>query len=141
MLLIVYVGQASLQIHSVWIVDRQRSDGNKNATGAVLELYLVAQRRVRDRRADRERALWRHRAAGAFAPLVLYAHASRFAYGYLAWLCAVYLGTAIAGVLHQPVLALQTRRLYTLWFVLHLAGATALVVLGAYHVVIALQYE
>jgi hypothetical protein len=33
------------------------------------------------------------------------------------------------------------RWVYTLWFVVHLAAATALVVLAAYHAWIALRYE
>lgn len=139
--LVAYVVQGTLGVEWPWLVEMQGRDGYKIASGLALAAYLAMQWRVRNRRGDFEHALFVHRVGGVFAPVVLYAHASRFAYGYLAWLCAVYLGTVIAGLLHQPVLALRTRWVYTLWFVVHLAVATALVVLGGYHAVIALQYE
>jgi hypothetical protein len=139
-LVVAYVVQASLHLEWPWLVNLQTHDSYKLATGILLAIYLGVQWRG-VRRTDRERSVFRHRLGGAIAPLVLYIHSSRFAYGYLILLCAMYLGTAIAGLLHEPVLLLRTRWLYTLWFVVHVALATALLVLAAYHVVVALQYE
>jgi hypothetical protein len=109
----------------------------KLATGALLLVYLRAQWVTGRRRIDAA-ALFRHRLAGALAPLMLYLHAVHIGYGYLALLVAVYLGTAMAGLAYP--LALRRRWLYTTWFIVHLVAATALLALVAYHVVIALAY-
>jgi hypothetical protein len=77
---------------------------------------------------------------GALAPLVLYAHASRFGYGYLAWLVAVYLGIGAVGLMHRPIVSRRARRLFVAWFVAHLALSVLLLVLVAYHVVIVVAY-
>jgi hypothetical protein len=134
-LLAAYLGQAAVQLQVPWLVALQAQDAYKVATGCVLLVYLAAQWSARrDRRGL-------HELLGSFAPVVLYAHASRFAYGYLAWLAAVYLGVGGVGLLYRPIAAHRARRLFTWWFVVHLALAVLLVILVGYHVVIAIAYE
>jgi hypothetical protein len=133
-LLLLYAIQARLGFEWTWLLRVQSDDTYKLVSGGVLAAYLAYQW---SRRADP----FRHRLVGAFAPVVLYAHSARSGYGYLVLLCAVYLGTAIAGLLHQPVIALRRRWLFTTWFLVHVTLATALIVLAAYHVAIAIAYE
>ncbi len=135
-LLLLYAVQAHWNLEWSLLARAQADDRYKLASGGVLAAYLYFQWSPR-RRIDPAR----HRLAGAFAPVVLYAHATRSGYGYLTILCAVYLGTALAGTLHHPVLLARRRWLFTAWFITHVALATVLVLLAGYHVVIALAYE
>lgn len=134
-LLVAYVVQA-LAIEWPWLVQQQADDMYKVVTGFGLAIYLHAQWSVR-----KHRSLARHKLGGALAPLVLYLHASRFGYGYLMLLAVIYLGTALGGLLHAPVVQTRKRWLFTTWFVGHVATSVILVVVGGYHVVIALAYE
>lgn len=131
-LLVLYVLQASLHLEWPLLARAQANDTYKLVSGVVLAGYLVFQWSARRTR---------HQLAGAFAPLVLYVHAARFGYGYLVLLVTIYLGTALAGTLHRPVIALRRRSLFTAWFVAHISLATLLLTLAAYHAVIALAYE
>jgi hypothetical protein len=136
-----YVIQARSAPAWPWLAELQTHDTYKVASGLVLAAYLIFQWSVASRRRrDPTGAVVRHKLGGALAPLVLYLHASRFGYGYLALLGFTYLGTAGIGLLHRPVLA-HARSGFTVWFVVHVATAASLVVLGGYHVVIALAYE
>jgi hypothetical protein len=134
-LLAAYLGQAAVQLEVPWLLRLQAQDTYKLATGGVLIAFLGLQWSA----APHRREL--HKLLGAFAPVVLYAHASRFAYGYLVWLVAVYLGVGAVGLLHQTIIARRARRLFTCWFVTHLALAILLIILVGYHVLIALAYE
>ena len=134
-LLAAYLGQAAVQLEVPWLVALQADDVYKVASGAVLVVYLALQWTF----ARHRREL--HKLLGALAPAVLYAHASKFAYGYLTWLLAVYLGVIGVGLLHQPVIARRAKTLFTWWFVTHLALAVLLAILVGYHVLIALAYE
>jgi hypothetical protein len=134
-LLAAYLGQAAVQLQIPWLAELQAQDWYKLVTGGVLVGYLALQWSA----APQRREL--HKLLGAFAPLVLYAHTTRFAYGYLAWLVAVYLGVVAIGLLHAPIVGRRAKRLFTGWFIAHLALAVLLVILVAYHVVIAVGYE
>ena len=134
-LLVAYVCQAAVGLEVPWLIRLQGQETYKLVTGSVLVVYLGFQWSA----APHRRQL--HRLLGAFAPLVLYAHASRFGFGYLGWLVGVYLGVGSIGLLHQPIVARRARRLFTAWFVTHLALAVLLVILVAYHVLIAISYE
>ena len=134
-LLAAYVAQAAVGLEVPWLIRLQTVDAYKVATGCVLVSYLVVQWSAVPHRREL------HKLLGALAPLVLYAHASRFAFGYLTWLVAVYLGVGVVGLLHEPIVARRARRLFTWWFVIHLALAILLLVLVGYHVVIAIAYE
>lgn len=137
-----YVAQALAGLDVTWLRARQADDAYKIGSGLVVGGYLYAQWRVGARRlVDPKRAVWRHKLLGAFAPLVLYAHATRLAYGYLLLLALVYLGVVLVGFANAPILRHRARRLFTAWFVVHVASAVALAVLATYHVVIALAYE
>lgn len=130
-----YLGQAVAQLEVPWLAAWQRDEVYKLATGGVLVAFLGLQWLSARRRRDVH--VW----VGALAPLVLYAHASRFAYGYLAWLVAVYLGVGAVGLVHRPIVTRRARRLYVAWFIAHLALSVLLIVLVAYHAVIAIAYE
>jgi methionine sulfoxide reductase heme-binding subunit len=134
-LLAAYLGQALMHLDVAWLAAWQRDETYKLATGGALLAFLAMQWLFARR--SREVHLW----LGALAPLVLYAHATRFAYGYLAWLVAVYLGVGAVGLLHRPIITRRARRLYIAWFIAHLALSVLLLVLAAYHVVIAIAYE
>ncbi len=141
-LLLGYVVLAALALEWSWLARLQDNDAYQISSGCGVAGYLVFQWSVARRRLlDPVGAVARHRLYGAFAPLVLYLHASRFAYGYLLVLGLIYLSMVVVGLLHRPVLALRVRRLFTWWFVLHVATSMVLLVLGGYHVVIALAYE
>ncbi|MDQ3365147.1 MAG: hypothetical protein M3680_06945 [Myxococcota bacterium] len=141
-LLLGYVVQAALALEWSWLARLQANDAYKISSGCGLAGYLVVQWSVARRRLlDPVGAVARHRLYGAFAPLVLYLHASRFAYGYLLVLALIYLSMVCVGLVHRPVLALRVRWLFTWWVVLHVATSVVVVVLGGYHVVIALAYE
>jgi hypothetical protein len=141
-LLAAYLLQAILGLEVSWLVRLQDADLYRAFTGLLLATYLVFQARLGARRLrDPAGSVSRHKIYGAFAPLVLYVHTSRFGYGYLLVLVLMYLGTMVFGLLHRPVLALRARTLFTVWFVMHVAMSTLLVVFGAYHVVVALAYE
>jgi hypothetical protein len=141
-LLAAYVLQASLGLEVSWLVHMQEGTRYRALTGLLLAGYLVFQARLGARRLrDPAGSVSRHKIYGAFAPLVLYVHTSRFGYGYLLVLVMMYLGTMLFGLLHRPVLALHARTLFTVWFVMHVAMSTLLIVFGAYHVAVALAYE
>ena len=126
----------ALFVDWTWLIQLQRDDTFKIVTGLGLAVYLYQQWSMIGHRDVR-----RHKLGGALAPLVLYLHASRFGYGYLALLALVYLGSMASGLLHGPVVQLRARALFTIWFVVHLATSVLLVMLGGYHVIIALAYE
>jgi hypothetical protein len=139
-LLALYVVQARLGLAWPLLADLQHDERYKVASGSVLAGYLLHQSFMARRRMfDPLGVVFWHKLAGALAPLLLYLHASRFAYGYLVLLSSLYLGTVGLGLLHRP--ALRARALFTCWYVLHLATACSLVVLSGYHAVIALAYE
>lgn len=141
MLLAGYLVQLAVGMSWAALAQLQASRDYKLVTGVVLVGYVWLQWMPGRRAFGPARALARHRLAGAFAPLVLYAHASRFGYGYLVWLAAAYLGCVVGGLVHRPVVALRRAWIFTLWFVAHVALAVIVVVLGAYHVAIALTYR
>ncbi|MBA3539704.1 MAG: hypothetical protein H0T79_08735, partial [Deltaproteobacteria bacterium] len=100
-----YVAQAQLGLVWPWLVSLQADDTYKVGSGLVLSGYLIFQWSVASRRQwDPGGALWRHKLGGALAPVVLYLHASRFAYGYLLLLALAYLITAFVGLLNRPIL-------------------------------------
>lgn len=134
-LLAAYLGQAIAGLELSFLVELQAQEAYKLLTGAVLIAFLGAQWWFATRR--RELHMW----LGAVAPAVLYLHATRFAYGYLAWLVTVYLGVLAVGLCHRSIIARRARRLFVAWFVTHLALSVLLIVLAGYHVVIALAYE
>lgn len=134
-LLAAYLGQAVAHLDLPWLTRMQALDSFKLATGCVLVVYLWCQWFLATRRRQA------HSALGALAPAVLYLHTTRFAFGYLAWLVTVYLGVAAVGLLHRPIVARRARALFTAWSIAHLALSVLLIVLAAYHVVIAIAYE
>ncbi|MBA2539359.1 MAG: hypothetical protein H0V17_06980 [Deltaproteobacteria bacterium] len=131
-LLLLYALQASLHLEWSLLARAQAGDTYKLVTGLAFAGYLYFQWSARRSR---------HQLAGAFAPLVLYVHSARFGYGYLALLVSIYLATTLAGTLHQPVIAMRRRGLFTAWFIVHVSLATVLVMLAGYHVLIAVAYE
>lgn len=139
-LLVAYLVQARFELAWPWLARQQADDTYKIVTGALLAGYLLWQWSVRNRRLlDAVGAVRRHKLGGALAPVVLYVHASRFAYGYLLVLALSYLSITAIGLLHR--FALRRRTLFAVWFVIHVATVTMLMALVAYHVVIALAYE
>lgn len=141
-LLAAYLGQAWLALEWPWLARMQADDTYKVGSGLVLAGYLLRQSFMGRRRLrDPIGVLFWHKLGGALAPLVLYAHASRFAYGYLLLLVLMYLGTAMSGLLHRQVLRSHARKLFTVWFIIHVTTSASLVVLSGYHIVIALAYE
>ena len=119
-----------------WLLEVQDTDTYKVASGLGLSIYLYSQWSMR-----RHRHVAWHKLGGALAPLVLYVHASKFGYGYLLLLGLVYLGTMLIGLAHKPVVELKSKGLFTTWFIVHVSTSVILVVLGGYHVVIAIAYE
>ena len=139
-LLALYLAQARLDLELPALAALQRDERYKVISGSVLAGYLLYQTLMGRRRIyDQVGVVFWHKLAGALAPLLLYLHATRFAYGYLILLSGLYLGTAGLGLLHK--LALRQRTLYTWWLIIHLATACSLVVLSGYHAIIALAYE
>ncbi len=140
-LVVAYVAQAAVGLEWPWLVRQQAQDRFAVISGCGLACYLAWQWSLGARRLVDPigTVLW-HKRAGACAPLVLYVHASRLSYGYLVVLGLGYLSVTLAGLLHALVIA-RARRLFGLWFVVHVATATMLIVVGVYHVVIALAYE
>lgn len=139
-LLALYVAQARLDLQVPALAALQRDERYKVISGSVLAGYLLYQTLMGRRRIyDQVGVVFWHKLAGALAPLLLYLHATHFAYGYLILLTGLYLGTAGLGLLHK--VALRERTLYTWWLIIHLATACSLVVLSGYHAIIALAYE
>ena len=139
-LLALYLAQARLDLELPALAALQLDERYKVISGSLLAGYLLYQSLMARRRIyDPVGVVFWHKLAGALAPLLLYLHASRFAYGYLILLSGLYLGTAGLGLLHR--LALRQRTLYTWWLIIHLATACSLVVLSGYHAIIALAYE
>ncbi len=139
-LLALYVVQGIAHLEWPLLVQLQRGDVYKVVSGSVLGIYLLHQSFMAKRRVfDPIGVLVWHKLTGAAGPLLLYAHASRFGYGYLFVLTSLFIGTVGFALLHRVVL--RARWLFTTWFVVHVATASSLVVLGCYHVVIALAYE
>jgi hypothetical protein len=141
-LLVLYLAQAALAIEPAWVVALQHAELYRFGTGLVLAGYLFYQARLGARRvAEPVAAVVRHQLVGALAPLVLYLHASRPGYGYLAVLSSCYLGTMLVGLVHGRVIATRAKALFTCWFVIHVALSTLLIVFGLYHAIVALAYE
>jgi hypothetical protein len=139
-LLALYVAQAQLDLQVPALAALQRDERYKVVSGSLLAGYLLYQTLMGRRRIyDQVGVVFWHKLAGALAPLLLYLHATHFAYGYLILLTGLYLGTAGLGLLHK--VALRQRTLYTWWLIIHLATACSLVVLSGYHAIIALAYE
>lgn len=139
---IAYLVQARLGLTWPALAQLQADETYRVGSGLVVAAFLIFQWSVATRRAlDPVRAVARHRLAGALAPLVLYLHASRFGYGYLLVLASIFLGTVVLGLLHGPMLGFRARWLFTVWFVLHVTTSLVLVIVGGFHVAIALAYE
>jgi hypothetical protein len=139
-LLLSYIVQARFELVWPWLARQQANDTYKILTGSMLAGFLLWQWSLGNRRqVDPVGAVRRHQLAGAFAPLALYIHASRFAYGYLLVLALGYLGITAIGLLHR--VAVRRRGLFVWWFVIHVATVTMLLLVVAYHIVIALAYE
>ena len=140
-LLVAYVVQARLGLSWPSLAHLQTERSYKLGSGLVLGSVLLYQWSLGTRRLFAPvGAVVRHKLVGALAPAVLYLHASRFGYGYLALLVWAYLGTLAVGLCHRPIVRLHARALFSAWFVLHVATSLAVLVLGGYHVVIALAY-
>lgn len=141
-LLVMYVAQGLVGLEWQPLARVQQDDVYKVVSGCVLACVLLHQWLLGRRRLfDPIGAVVSHKLVGAFAPAVLYLHTSRFGYGYLLLLSIGFIGTMGLGLLHRPVLRARARSLYTWWFILHVATSASLLVLGGYHVVIALAYE
>lgn len=139
-LLALYVAQGCIGFDWPALTALQQDDRYKVMSGCVLALYLLHQSFVARRRIFAPiSALFWHKLAGVFAPVLLYVHASRFGYGYLLLLSSVFIGSIGVGLLHR--VAMRRRWLFTTWFILHVATVSSLVVLSGYHAVIALAYE
>ena len=137
-----YLLGAQLGLAIPWLVRLQANETYRVLSGLLVAAFVFYQWSVATRRAlDPVRAVARHRLCGALAPLVLYLHASRLGYGYLLVLAMIYLGTVVLGLLHGPTLRCRARWLFTTWFVVHVMTALVLVLIGGYHVAIALAYE
>src|SRR5690242_9295578 len=140
-LLVAYVAQAMLGLSWSTLAHLQTERAYKLGSGVALGTVLFYQWSVGTRRLVAPvGAVVRHKLVGALAPAALYLHACRFGYGYLALLVWAYLGTLAIGLCHRPIVRLHARALFSLWFVLHVATSLAVLVLGGYHVVIALAY-
>jgi hypothetical protein len=139
-MLALYVAQGCLGFEWQPLTTLQQDDRYKVTSGCVLALFLLHNSLVGRRRifAPISSLFW-HKLAGAFAPLILYLHASRFGYGYLLLLSSVFVGTLAIGLFHR--VAMRAKWLFTTWFILHVATASTLVVFAGYHAVIALAYE
>jgi hypothetical protein len=139
-LLALYIAQAELGLQVPQLAALQHDERYKVISGSLLAGYLLYQSLMARRRLyDPVGVVFWHKLAGALAPLLLYLHASRFAYGYLLLLSSLYLTTVGLGLLHR--IALRRRALFTWWLIIHLATACSLVVLSGYHAIIALAYE
>lgn len=139
-LLVGYVAQGIAGVQWPLLARAQANETYKVASGCVLAIYLLHQAFMARRRVfDPIGVVYWHKLAGALAPLVLYAHASKFGYGYLLLLASLFVVTIACGLLHR--VAVRARWLFTTWFVVHVATSASLVVLSGYHVVIALAYE
>jgi hypothetical protein len=139
-LLALYIAQAALGLQLPVLVRLQHDERYKVVTGCVLAAYLLHQSLMARRRVfDPVGVVRWHKLAGACAPLLLYLHASRFAYGYLFLLSMLFLGTVGLALLHR--VSLRARTVYAWWFVLHIVTASCLVVLSGYHAVLALAYK
>lgn len=134
-LLVAYLGQAAAGLQVPWLVRLQSGDAYQLASGGVLFAYLALQWSGVTRHRQR------HELLGACAPLVLYAHSSRFAYGYLVWLAGIYLAVGAVGLLHRPIVARRARGPFTWWYLTHITLAMLLVILVGYHILIAIAYE
>jgi hypothetical protein len=142
LLLAAYLVQVRLELDWPWLAQVQANKRYQVVSGCVLAAYLAFQWSFTSRRVfDPVSAAFQHKLAGALAPAVLYAHASRFGYGYLLLLSWSYLGTMMIGLLDRPVVKTHAKWLFTAWFLAHVATAMLLVILGGYHAVIALAYE
>jgi hypothetical protein len=140
-LLVAYVAQAALSLELPALVALQAETTYKVGSGCVLAAYLLVQWSLGTRRLYAQRAVVRHKVYGALAPVFLYLHATRFAWGYLVWLSAVYLGNVALGLVHRPVVRTPLRRFFAAWFVTHVVLSVILLLLGCYHVAVALAYE
>lgn len=141
-LLVLYVAQGWLGLEWPALARLQANQVYKVTSGVLLACFLAYQMLVGRRRLyDPIGALFWHKLAGACAPVVLYLHATRFSYGYLLLLSIGFVTTIALGLAHRAVLRAHLRALYTWWFILHLATSSSLLVLGGYHVAIALAYE
>jgi len=140
-LLVAYLAQAALGLELPALVALQADDTYKVGSGCVLAVYLLVQWSVGARRLYVARAVVRHKLYGALAPVFLYLHATELAYGYLAVLAGVYVGNVALGLAHRPLVRTRLRRFFGAWFVVHIVLSVILVLLGCYHVAVALAYE
>ena len=93
-LLALYVAQAWFHLEWSLLATLQRDERYKVASGSILASYLLYQSLMARRRVfDPVGVVVWHKLAGAFAPVVFYLHASRFAPGYLLLLSSVFVGT------------------------------------------------
>jgi hypothetical protein len=140
-LVVAWLVQAVVAVEWPVLAQLQGRDDYKMLSGTALGLYLFAMWSLVGRRQLDPRAVIRHKLYGALGPLVLFAHATRFAHGYLALLAGAYLALLLLGLHHRMVIRLRVRWLFTCWFVFHVATAMLVTVCAGYHVVIAIGYE
>ena len=114
-------------------------------SGALLLLFIVSQLLLSVARARRwgqtaRRLYPLHQVVGSVGPILLYLHASRIGYGYLALLSGVFLSNLALGLTY-PASARNAKALIAGWTVAHVALSVCLVALVGYHVFHALYYE
>jgi hypothetical protein len=138
------LAQALLAIEWPLLARWQEIESYKLSSGALLAAFLLGQwfltlARVRGWRLARGAHVW-HQRLGAVAPVFLFAHSTRFGFGYLLMLSGVFLLNTCLGCLSPRVLP-RLRGYFKVWLPAHIALSVTLVILAGYHGWVALYFE
>lgn len=148
-LLLAYLAQAALGVYWPWLEALQADESYRRWSGALVAAYILAQWTLAARRAQGAsakvtgRSISRHRALGAVAPLVFYAHATHFGYAMLFALSVAYLGNAVVGLFDKTWLKGQAARAryHRRWLPIHIAISCLLVGLALVHLWVVFAYQ
>ena len=147
-LLVAYLAQAALGFHWPWLEVLQTEETYRRWSGAVLSLYILAQWVLPLRRHQGDpivlaRAITVHRALGAVAPLVFYAHSTRFGYAMLLALSVAYLGNVVVGLFDKTWIrdSAARARYARLWLVPHILLSCMVAGLTLVHIWVVFAYQ
>ena len=144
--LVAFWFQAVFELKWEWLADIQRHQVFQQCTGLGLLLYVAHQwylslLRTKKQNSAAKSHYLRHKQAGVLAPVIFYLHSTQFGYAYLFVLSVVYFANVVIGLCNQETLRTKYKWFSNSWIVVHVSLSVLIVVLTAFHVVVALIYE
>lgn len=82
-----------------------------------------------------------HKLIGAISPVLLYAHSTKFGYGYLAFFSYIFLTNMLIGTINLDVLKSTKEWLFKSWMIVHVALSMCITFLLFFHIAVVFYYK